>query len=359
MNTFTIETKSKSYPLFIDKGLRHRTDEILKDLGKAYSSIFIISDSTIAPLYLQDVENSFTEGYPVCHYVIPSGEEAKSFENYYKCQTYALEQKLDRDSLVVALGGGVVGDLAGFVAATFMRGIPFIQMPTTLLAHDSSVGGKVAVNHPLGKNMIGAFHQPDAVIFDIEMLETLPEGQWRSGFAEVIKHSLIWDPDFYKWLKSEIMEISDLKEEKLTYALSKGILVKAAVVKEDEKEKGIRSYLNFGHTLGHALESELGYGQISHGDAVACGMLFAMRVSEDYYNTNLQLEEFYAWFRQFGFPSIPKDLDPERLIQFMKKDKKVQNGKIRMVLMKEIGNVETVTLEDGYILKWLRKECRG
>ena len=195
----------------------------------------------------------------------------------------ALDFKLDRHSLILALGGGAVGDLSGFVAATFMRGIPFIQIPTTILAHDSAVGGKVAINHPAGKNMIGAFYQPEAVVYDIDFLKSLPEHEIRSGFAEVIKHGLIQDPSFYHWLKENILSIDMMiSDENLIHFLSRGVEIKSAIVEEDEKETGIRAYLNFGHTLGHAIEAELGYGKLTHGEAVVIGMLYALQLSEKY-----------------------------------------------------------------------------
>ncbi|HHY73170.1 MAG TPA: 3-dehydroquinate synthase [Bacillus bacterium] len=358
MKALTITTASKTYPLYIGGGLRFDIQSFIHGLGSNFSSILIITDSHVEPLFLNDVKGSLSDFKNVYAYVVPSGEEAKSFSVFYDVLTFALEHELDRKSLVIALGGGVVGDLAGFVAATYMRGIPFIQMPTTLLAHDSSVGGKVAINHPLGKNMIGAFFQPEAVVYDTDMLLTLPEEEWRSGFAEVIKHALIWDKEFYEWLRAEIHSLADLRGDKLQYALAKGISVKAAVVGQDEKESGIRAFLNFGHTLAHAIEAELGYGTMSHGDAVAIGMLFAIRVSEQYYEKDLQLRAFREWFKQYKFPEIPKTLDAEALLQLMKKDKKAQRGSLTFVLMKNIGEVETVKVADEFILDILKKELQ-
>ncbi|WP_017755581.1 3-dehydroquinate synthase [Calidifontibacillus oryziterrae] len=359
MEILTISTSSKTYPLYIGSGIRFNIQSLMNELNRNFSSVFIITDTNVEPLFLNDIKKSLSQYERVYSYVIPSGEESKSFQVFYDCLTFALECELDRKSVLIALGGGVVGDLAGFVAATYMRGIPFIQMPTTLLAHDSSVGGKVAINHPLGKNMIGAFYQPEAVIYDIEMLLTLPEDQWRSGFAEVIKHALIWDKEFYNWLLHEVPSLADLRSEKLQYALAKGISVKAQVVGKDEKENGIRAFLNFGHTLAHALEANLGYGTITHGDAVAIGMLFAIRLSEEYYQKDFDLESFRKWFKQYHFPEIPKNLDKDALIQLMKKDKKAHAGSIQMVLMKDIGKVELVKLQDQFILNCLEKELQG
>jgi 3-dehydroquinate synthase len=356
MEQILIETKSNTYPLYLGEGILESLPQILKTLSFPISKVFVITDGTIAKLYLSKLVSILEHKYDVCTHIVPSGEKAKSFEQYYECQTAALTYGLDRHSLVIAFGGGVVGDLAGFVAATFMRGIRFIQVPTTLLAHDSAVGGKVAINHPLGKNMIGAFHQPEAVVYDISLLKSLPEKEMRSGFAEVIKHALIRDRAFYDWLKAEISSLNELKGEKLQYCIKKGIQIKAAIVAEDERETGVRAHLNFGHTLGHALESELGYGAITHGDAVALGMLFAIWISEQVYSIPLHYHQFVSWFQSFGYPTFLSDnVDPVRLFQRMKGDKKVNAGLVRMVLLKEIGEVQLETVEDERLLTFIKQ----
>jgi 3-dehydroquinate synthase len=356
MEQIVIETKSKSYSLILGEEVLHFLPQQLKKLPFSISKILIITDETIEKLYLSKLLSILSSEYKVYSHTVPSGEKAKSFEQYYACQTAALTYGLDRHSLIIAFGGGVVGDLAGFVAATFMRGIPYIQVPTTLLAHDSAVGGKVAINHPLGKNMIGAFHQPEAVIYDISLLKSLPEKEMRSGFAEVIKHALIRDRDFYEWLKDNIHTINDLQGKKLQHCIKRGIEIKAEIVSEDEKETGIRAYLNFGHTLGHALESELGYGVISHGDAVALGMLFAIWLSGKLYNAPLSYRELVTWFQRYGFPvSIPNHLETARLLEKMKNDKKAKAGHVRMVLLKEIGDVQLETLEDKQLYEWIHQ----
>jgi 3-dehydroquinate synthase len=348
MKQLLIETKTKQYPLFLGEGIIHSLPEILRSLSfPKGTKLLIITDQTLKSLYLAELQALLADDYEVYTHVIPSGEGAKSFEQYYACQTAALEYGLDRHSVILAFGGGVVGDLAGFVAATYMRGIRYIQIPTTLLAHDSAVGGKVAINHPLGKNMIGAFHQPEAVVYDIAFLRSLPEKELRSGFAEVIKHALIRDRRFYEWLRQEIHTLHDLTGERLQYCIQKGIEIKASVVREDEKETGVRAHLNFGHTLGHALESELGYGAITHGDGVALGMLFAIFVSERVYGRSFADYQFPAWFRTYGFPvSIPASVKFERLLEKMKGDKKARAGMVRMVLLKDIGEVDIETLDD-------------
>ncbi|HET7657193.1 MAG TPA: 3-dehydroquinate synthase family protein, partial [Bacillales bacterium] len=230
--------------------------------------------------------------------------------------------------------------------------VGFIQLPTTLLAHDSSVGGKTAVNHSLGKNMIGAFYQPDAVVYDTETLMTLPEKEWRSGFAEVVKHSLIRDKSLYDLLRNEITSKDDLEAFPYETILKRAISVKAEIVSEDEKEAGVRAHLNFGHTLAHALEAEMGYGKITHGEAVAIGMLFAMRLSERYFDIQLPVDQLRDWLKELGYETaVPKWLSPEALLERMKHDKKTVQNQIRFVLMKEIGNVEMVNVKDEWILQ--------
>jgi 3-dehydroquinate synthase len=358
MAQLLIQTNSREYPLLIGIGL-FQQKEILDDVLKnAPSSILIITDDTIAPLYLQDVEEALGEYTAVFSKSIPSGEKSKSVEMFYDCQTFAMEKGLDRNSLVLALGGGVVGDLAGFVAATFMRGIRFIQAPTTLLAHDSAVGGKVAINHHLGKNSIGAFYQPEAVLYDLSFLQSLPEGEWRAGFAELIKHSLIWEKEFYPWLREKVPTLAELKGPILEVALRRAIQVKADVVNQDEKETGIRAYLNFGHTLAHGLESELGYGNISHGDAVAIGMIYAMKVSEKVLDVSLPVQELQEWFDAIGYPQFPANISVQSLLAKMKKDKKAIKGTIRMCLMNEIGSLTIQEVEDHILLEVLQQYVR-
>jgi 3-dehydroquinate synthase len=355
MAELLIQTNSREYPLLIGTGLFQQQeilDVILKDLP---SSILIITDDTIAPLYLKDVEKAFGHYTSVFSKAVPSGEKSKSVEVFYECQTFAMEKGLDRNSLILALGGGVVGDLAGFVAATYMRGIRFIQAPTTLLAHDSAVGGKVAINHHLGKNSIGSFYQPEAVLYDLAFLQSLPESEWRAGFAELIKHSLIWDKEFYPWLRQNVPTLADLKGPVLEEALRKAIQIKATVVKQDEKETGVRAYLNFGHTLAHGLEAGLGYGSISHGDAVAIGMIFAMKVSEKQLGVSLPITELQEWFDELGFPQFPTSILAQSLLEKMKKDKKALKGTIRMCLMNELGSLTIKEVEDQLLLEILQQ----
>ncbi|MCA1030516.1 3-dehydroquinate synthase [Bacillus timonensis] len=354
MITNWIETTSQKYPLFIGQGIIKHLNSIIEKVQLSPSSILIITDEKVGSYYLNDILGLFQNRKNVYHYIVPCGEKAKSIDTFYRCHTYALSNGLDRSSLIIALGGGVVGDLAGFVASTFMRGIPFIQVPTTVLAHDSAVGGKVGINHELGKNMIGAFYQPRAVLYDMNFLQTLPFDEIRSGFAEVIKHSLIHDKTFYHLLKSNVNEPNELTLSFLQSAIEKGILIKASVVSQDEHESGLRAILNFGHTLGHAIEGYLGYGNISHGDAVAIGMLYAIKVSEKVYQKDLGYMTFYTWFDKLGYPvNILRTLPSNELIKWMKKDKKVKSGEIRMVLLFEVGSVEIKSVSEELLLSIL------
>ncbi len=355
MDTIKIETKGGSYPVHIGTGIIRNWRDLI-DNSASYSSFFIITDEEVEKRYLSSIQGE--ENLPV--FVVPSGEESKSFARYYECMTALLEAELDRKACIIALGGGVVGDLAGFAAATYMRGIDFIQVPTTLLAHDSSVGGKTGINHELGKNLIGAFHQPAAVIYDTTCLQTLPDREWRSGFSEVIKHALIHDEAFLNWLLERGKSVQHFTDEELQFMIRQGISVKGAIVNEDERESGVRAHLNFGHTLGHAIEAELGYGHVTHGEAVAIGMIYALRMSEEYFNTKLRMDELINWFKEIGLPvTIPKQLDSKKLIERMKKDKKAESKRLQFVLLKKIGTPIKVMINDDTALRLLERSMEG
>lgn len=346
MEKLLIKTKSKEYFVYVGEVL-FELENVINSFNKKPTSIMIITDDNVSKLYLQTIEE-ILQSFQLITHIIPNGEKHKSFESYYECHTIALENGLDRNSLIIALGGGVVGDLAGFVAATYMRGIRYIQIPTTLLAHDSAVGGKVAINHPMGKNMIGAFYQPEAVIYHIPFLQTLPLGEKRSGFAEVMKHGLLDKNKFIEWIDKNIPTLENISIENLTHIVTEGIRVKSEIVSLDETESGIRAYLNFGHTLGHAIESEMGYGTITHGDAIAIGMKFAMLVSEEIFNINLDIDKFDSFLFRYQYPDIPI-LEIDALIGKMKQDKKSYEGIIHMVLMKDIGEMEVVKIPEEIV----------
>lgn len=352
-----IESASHTYPVFIDEGIRKQTYDILtQSLEKSVSSFMIIADATVAELYLDDVLSSFPTGNKPFVSLVPSGEGSKSLEQYERLLTRALEAGLDRQAVILALGGGVTGDLAGFVAATYMRGVRFVQLPSTLLAHDSSVGGKTGVNHPLGKNLIGAFHPPSAVIYDSEMLRTMPEQEWRSGFAEVIKHGFISDPSFLEWLEKNVTSFSSCSSETIINMLERSIQVKANIVEEDEREQGVRAFLNFGHTLAHSIEAEIGYGKMTHGEAVVIGMVFALKLSEQYFNSELDYRKTISYMENLNYDLyVPKGCSFQQLLKRMKLDKKAADKQIRYVLLEEIGKPKLVTVQDETILSLLEK----
>lgn len=357
-STVTIQSSRHTYSVVVEEEIRKKTYDLIKKyVHDEFSKYYVITDDVVATLYLEDVLNSFPNDVKVGHVIIPSGEESKSFSIYEKVITSALTFQLDRKSIIIALGGGVVGDLAGFVAATYMRGIPFVQMPTTLLAHDSSVGGKVGINHPLGKNMVGSFHAPSLVLYDTQCLLTLPEKEWRSGFAEVVKHGFIYDESFLQWLHEHVVSLTIWEMGILKEMLLRSIQVKANIVEKDEKEQGIRAFLNFGHTLGHAIEAELGYGKMTHGEAVAIGINFALLLSEKYYEVKLPYKKYLQMLEELGFSlHIPTKLDCQSLLERMKRDKKAYDENIRYVLLKEIGYPQVVTLPEQFILEELTKE---
>ncbi|WP_040981394.1 3-dehydroquinate synthase [Oceanobacillus jeddahense] len=349
MKQLTIQSSQRNYPIVMEAGLRFR---LKKWLNKDYSSILVITDDQIADKYLQDVVDSLDQKN-IYTSIVPSGEASKNIEQYYKLQSKAIESGLDRKSLIIALGGGVIGDLGGFVAATFMRGIDFVQMPTTILAHDSSVGGKVAINHESGKNLIGCFYPPAAVLYDTETLTSLPYREVRSGYAEILKEGLISDIS----LAEELLPLSlkQISSVQLENHLEAGIKVKAMIVEEDEKESGVRKYLNLGHTLGHALEAALGYGKVTHGEAVANGMLFALHVSEKVKEQPLPFNELYNWMKRNEYPVIDiKEESVSELIKNMKSDKKSVSGHIQMVLLDKVGEPAVENLDDSSVEAYIK-----
>ncbi|MCE5169553.1 3-dehydroquinate synthase [Paenibacillus profundus] len=338
-----VELGERSYPIWIGSGLISR-------IGRAFqlqhiptgSPILVITDDKVGPKYLHQVAEALEYvGYSVSTHQVPSGEKSKSLRVFEDCISAALEAGCDRKSTVVALGGGVVGDLAGFVAATYMRGVRFVQVPTTILAHDSSVGGKVAVNHPLAKNIIGAFHQPDMVLYDTSTLQSLPDRDVRSGLAEMIKHGLIWDQSFAAWCEEHAEQLLAKDEEALTYGLLQGCAIKAAVVSQDERENDLRAILNLGHTIGHALEAVAGYGELLHGEAIAIGMIGSARLAEQMGMAAGVAEYTERLMKSFGLPTaIPAHYDTEQIIAAMMHDKKFNEGRTMFVLPTAIGRVE-------------------
>lgn len=338
MKILNVPLGDRSYPIYIGSGLLNNKELILKHTPS--SQLLVVTNETIAPLYLDTVLKTL-KGQKVESIILPDGEQYKTLETVNKIYDVLLTKKFDRHCTLIALGGGVIGDMTGFAAATYQRGVNFVQIPTTLLAQvDSSVGGKTGVNHPLGKNMIGAFHQPQAVIADTETLNTLEDKELSAGIAEVIKYGLIRDPDFFHWLSDNMNKLLNRDPECLALAIEKSCQNKADVVAADELEAGERALLNLGHTFGHAIEAGMGYGQWLHGEAVATGMVMAAQLS------NLQ-----GWIDQPTVDSIvdlisraklpvkgPEDMSPQKYLDIMSVDKKVKDGKINLVLLKQLGN---------------------
>ncbi|WP_071459965.1 3-dehydroquinate synthase [Bacillus massilinigeriensis] len=354
MKRIKINTASKGYWVTLGENASREMIPFIVSFPNL-TSIMVITDETVGMLYLNVLKEQLKE-YRYYVKTVPSSEHAKTFEVYYDCLTSALEHKLDRNSLIIAFGGGAVGDLAGFVAATFMRGIPFIQVPTTILAHDSAVGGKVAVNHPLGKNMIGAFHQPEAVFYDTNYLSSLPIAERRSGFAEIIKHALISDRALLQWLLENINDLSSMKQTDLEFVLQRGISIKSEIVSQDEKETGVRAFLNFGHTLGHAIEGECGYGNMTHGEAVLIGMLFALKLSEEIVGLKFSFASYINWLQTLGYQThLPEGISTQRLMKRMKQDKKSVGGKITFILLKDIGSPVKKEIPDSLLFSLLNK----
>lgn len=343
MMRIPVNTASHQYDVVIGNGILREAIQSHKEAIEKADHLIVLTDEHVWNAQGDYFKHNFP--YPFEVFIMPPGESCKSFENYFQVQTFLLEKNCTRKSFIFAFGGGAVGDLAGFVAATFMRGIPFIQIPTTILAHDSAVGGKTAINHPQGKNMIGAFYQPQAVIYDTNFLSTLNDKEIRSGMAEVIKHALISNKD---WLQ-ELMQctITELDTNSLAEHLKKGIEVKAKIVEEDETEQSVRKFLNFGHTYGHAIEAAAGYGGISHGESVMIGMVYALLLSSRYGKVSRDFtKEFLRFANNQGYPfERVADLSFEELTPYLLKDKKNEYGVLRFVLLKEIGQPFVQSIE--------------
>ncbi|WP_438432356.1 3-dehydroquinate synthase [Gorillibacterium sp. sgz500922] len=343
MRTLTVDLGERSYPIYMGQGISDQISRYLAERGILPSSpLLVVTDSNVAPLHLDRLKTALGEGgYRVHDCIVPAGEASKSLDQLAEIVRVGLEAGLDRSSVIVALGGGVVGDLAGFAAASYMRGIRFVQVPTTILAHDSSVGGKVAVNHPLAKNVIGAFYQPELVLYDMQLLRTLPPRDVRSGLAEVLKEGLILDKEYVEWLSDHADALLALEPKALEDALFEACRIKAEVVGQDERENGIRAVLNLGHTIGHALEAVAGYGTLMHGEAVAIGMVGAARLAEYFGRPRRLTETIRDLLLRFDCPvTIPAELDTDAILEAMMHDKKFREGKLTFILPVDIGRVE-------------------
>ena len=338
MRTLNVELGERSYPIHIGAGVLTQPELLAARLPQKRAAI--VTDTNVATLYLERLTDALaTQDVRTVAVVVPGGEQHKSWETLNTIFDALLTHRCERQTTLIALGGGVVGDLAGFAAAVYQRGMPFIQVPTTLLAQvDSAVGGKTAINHPLGKNMIGAFHQPLVVIADTDTLATLTDRELAAGLAEVIKYGLVRDLHFFEWLETNLGRLLAREPDALSHAIEQSCRNKAEIVALDERESGVRALLNFGHTFGHAIEAGTGYGRWLHGEAVASGMMLAAQLSQRLgYLTENDVARVIQLLERAGLPVTAPALGSERYLDLMGRDKKVEGGKLRLVLLKKIG----------------------
>ena len=350
MESLSVALGDRSYPIHIGTGVLEQQQLYAPHIR---GSAAIITNDVVAPLYLARVRKTLEAlGARVAAVTVPDGEQAKTWANLDRVFDELLAARLGRDSLVIALGGGVVGDLAGFAAATYQRGVPFLQIPTTLLAQvDSSVGGKTAINHTRGKNMIGAFHQPLAVIADLATLDTLPDRELRAGLAEVIKHGAALDAPFLSWLEQNIDKLLARDRGALTHAIRRSCELKAAIVAEDERESGVRAVLNFGHTFGHAIETATGFSSWLHGEAVAAGMVMAAGLSARAgLLPKADAARIEALIKRAGLPTRAPKLAPERWRELMAVDKKSAGARVRFVLLHGVGHAKLENAIDDWLV---------
>ena len=345
-----VRTQSCSYDILIGQGLL--SDPRAFEGLPAGSHGVIVTNSTVAPLWAHALERTLAPRHQHLSLLcLPDGEAHKDWSSLNLIFDHLLKIGCDRKTILYALGGGVVGDITGFAAGCFMRGVGFVQIPTTLLAQvDSSVGGKTAINHPLGKNMIGLFHQPLRVVCDLHTLQTLPKREIRAGLAEVIKYGPIADSAFFEWLESHVDDLLALDEQALAFAIHRSCDIKARVVGQDEREEGVRAILNFGHTFGHAIETGVGYGQWLHGEAVACGMVLAARLSAAVGEVGGEVaQRIESLVSAFGLPVEPPALSVQTFMTLMRRDKKALNGHIRFVLLRALGHAEVGEVSDEVV----------
>lgn len=352
MKTLHVDLGERSYPIHVGVGLLDQDALIRPHLRGR--QVLVVSNTTVAPLYLERLLRGLS-GLDVDSVILPDGEQYKSLETCNQVYDRLLQRRFDRKCTLIALGGGVIGDLTGFVAASYQRGVDFIQIPTTLLAQvDSSVGGKTGVNHPLGKNMIGAFHQPQCVIADTGTLGTLPDREMSAGVAEIIKYGLIRDASFFEWLETHVESLLQHDEAALTEAILRSCAIKAEVVAADEREGGLRAILNLGHTFGHAIETASGYGNWLHGEAVGAGMVMAAHLARDMgWIDPQQFDRAHRLITRAGLPDAPPaGMSAERFLELMAVDKKAEGGKLRLVLQQAIG---TAVVTDAVPMDSLRR----
>jgi len=359
MNTMQVQLGDRSYPIYMGAANLSKPELLTRHIKSR--QVVIVTNETIAPLYLDQVSRHLQQ-YQLEVVILPDGEQYKTLATMEIILSAMLRQHFSRNATLIALGGGVIGDISGFAAACYQRGIPFIQIPTTLLAQvDSSVGGKTGVNHELGKNMIGAFYQPQCVIIDVNVLETLDDRQFAAGLAEVIKYGLIRDADFFAWIEANIERILARDQEALTYIIDQSCRNKAEIVASDERESGIRAILNLGHTFGHAIETGMGYGSYLHGEAVAIGTCQAADLSRRLgWLDNADVNRIIAIFNKAALPTQPPaELSAEKFISLMAVDKKNVDGEIRLILLKKIGEASLpISVEKTTLLATLNEYGR-
>ena len=350
----------RSYPILIGAGLLSQPSA-WQGLPKA-STALIVTNDAVGPLYASALQQALQPHYAQIHQVtLPDGESHKTWQTLNQVFDVLLSQGCDRKTVLFALGGGVVGDMTGFAAACYMRGVPFVQVPTTLLAQvDSSVGGKTAVNHPLGKNMIGAFYQPARVVCDLSSLQTLPAREMSAGLAEIIKYGPIADMVFLDWIEAHIDALMARDPQALAHAVQRSCEIKAWVVGQDERESGLRAILNFGHTFGHAIEAGLGFGEWLHGEAVGCGMVMAAQLSHRLGYIDLALvERLTALIARAGLPVVGPNLGVETYLHHMRVDKKAEAGDIRFVLIDSPGHAKVQGAPDALVGEVIRQCCQA
>jgi len=350
MKTLQVQLGDRSYPIYMGSDNLKKSELLTRHIKS--KQVVVVTNETIAPLYLQAVIEHL-QGFQVEVVILPDGEQYKTLDSAGVIFEALLSKQFSRNATLVALGGGVIGDVAGFSAACYQRGIPFIQIPTTLLAQvDSSVGGKTGVNHALGKNMIGAFYQPQCVIIDINVLDTLDDRQLAAGVAEVIKYGLIRDIKLYEWIESNIEKILSRDKQALAYIVEQSCLSKAEIVAEDERESGVRAILNLGHTFGHAIETGCGYGKYLHGEAVAIGTCQAADLSNRLgWISKLDVDRIVSLFEKAQLPTKPpQELSVDQCIKLMSVDKKNVDGDIRLILLKKIGEASVPVAVDRQLL---------
>ncbi len=350
MKTITVELGERSYPIYVGNDLLGKKELFSENIRS--KQVMVVSNTTVAPLYLEKVVQSLQD-FNVETMILADGEQYKTLDAVNEIITALLEKGFGRDSYLLALGGGVIGDITGFTAACYQRGIDFIQIPTTILAQvDSSVGGKTGVNHIAGKNMIGAFHQPQAVIADISVLSTLNDREVSAGLAEVVKYGLIRDAKFFDWLEDNVDKLVNRDAETLTYIIEQSCRNKTDVVAEDERESGVRATLNLGHTFGHAIETGLGYGAWLHGEAIGLGMLMAAGLSQRMGWIDSEVcNRIESILLKLNLPvTLPDDFAPEKMRELMSVDKKAKDGKLFLVLLKSIGEAVVTNKFDEELL---------